>query len=114
LMAELVAYEGRALGSILEEIQTWAGGIVSDRINLHVSPERKDELLQRFANGLKEFGGRKVTDIVTMDGFKFLLGDGCWVMFRASGTEPVFRCYLEARTARQLAGFRKAALDLVK
>ena len=114
LMAELVAYEGRALGSILKEIQGWAGGIVSDRINLRVTPERKEELLQRFKNGLDEFGGQRVRDVVTMDGYKFLLGDGCWAMFRASGTEPVFRCYLEARTACQMAGFRKAALDLVK
>ncbi len=113
LMAELVAYEGRALGAILKEIQKWAGGIVSDRINLHVTPARKEELLQRFETGLDEFGGQKVRDVVTKDGYKFLLEDGCWAMFRASGTEPVFRCYLEARTARQMAGFRKAALNLV-
>jgi phosphoglucomutase len=114
LMAELVAYEGRALGSILKEIQKLAGGIVSDRINLQVTPERKEELLERFKAGLKEFGGQKVKDVVTIDGYKFLLEDGCWAMFRASGTEPVFRCYLETRTARQMATFRKAALDLVK
>jgi phosphomannomutase len=114
LMAELVAYDGRGLGSILKEIQAWAGGIVSDRINLRVTTARKEELLQRFKNGLDEFGGQKVRDVVTKDGYKFLLGDGCWAMFRASGTEPVFRCYLEARTARQMTGFRKAALDLVK
>ncbi len=114
LMAELVAHEGRALGSILKDIQAWAGGIISDRINLHVTPERKEELLQRFKKGLATFGGQKVRDVVTMDGYKFLLDDGCWVMFRASGTEPVFRCYLEARTGRQMAGFRKAAMDLVK
>jgi phosphoglucomutase len=114
LMAELVAYEGRALGGILKEIQVWAGGIVSDRINLRVTPERKEELLQRFKNGLDAFGGQKVREVVTKDGYKFLLEDGSWAMFRASGTEPVFRCYLEARAARQMAGFRKAALDLVK
>ncbi len=114
LMAELVAYEGKALGKILKEIQSRAGGIISDRINLRVTPERKEELLRRFAGGLKQFGGRKVTGTVTKDGYKFLLGDGCWVMFRASGTEPVFRCYLEARTSRQMAGFRQSALELVK
>ncbi|HUI07915.1 MAG TPA: phosphoglucomutase/phosphomannomutase family protein [Verrucomicrobiae bacterium] len=114
LMAELVAYEGKALGKILKEIQTKAGGIISDRINLQVTSERKEKLLQRFASGLKRFAGRKVTDTVTTDGHKFLLGDGCWVMFRASGTEPVFRCYLEARTRDQMAGFRRAAWELVK
>jgi phosphomannomutase len=114
LMAELVAYEGRPLGKVLKDIQKLAGGIVSDRINLRVTPDQKERLLQRFASGLDAFGGRKVTDVITKDGYKFLLGDGCWVMFRASGTEPVFRCYLEARTSRQMAGFRQAALELVK
>lgn len=114
LMAELVAYEGKSLGEILQEIQKKSGTIISDRINLRVTPARKEELLQRFAGGLDSFGGRPVTETVTTDGFKFILGDGCWVMFRASGTEPVFRCYLEARTTKQLAGFRKAALELVR
>ena len=114
LMAELVAYEGKSLGQVLKGIQKRAGGIVSDRINLRVTPERKEQLLAKFAGGLAEFGGQKVTGVVTTDGYKFLLNDGCWVMFRASGTEPVFRCYLEARTARQMAGFRQAALELVE
>jgi phosphomannomutase len=114
LMAELVAYEGRTLGAILKEIQKKAGTIVSDRSNLRVTPERKEALLRQFARGLSDFGGRQVIGTVAGDGFKFLLGDGCWVMFRASGTEPVFRCYLEARTPRQLAAFREAAMELVK
>ncbi|NQU12250.1 phosphoglucomutase/phosphomannomutase family protein [bacterium] len=114
LMAELVAYEGRSLGKVLEQIYRQAGRIVSDRINLRVTPARQEELLRRFASGLTEFAGRNVTDTVTVDGYKFLLGDGCWVAFRASGTEPVFRCYLEARTERQLAAFRRAAMKLVE
>ena len=114
LMCELVAYEGRTLRGILKEIQAKTGAVLSDRINLRVTPERKDALLQRFAKGLDGFGGQKVSRTITKDGFKFLLNDGCWVMFRASGTEPVFRCYLEARTARQLTAFRTAALDLVQ
>ena len=113
LMAELVAYEGKSLGKVLKDLQKRAGGIVSDRINLRVTPERKEQLLAKFAEGLAGFGGQNVTGVVTKDGYKFLLDDGCWVMFRASGTEPVFRCYLEARTARQMACFRKAAMELV-
>ncbi len=114
LMCELVAYEGRSLQKILKEIEAKTGTVLSDRINLRVTPERKEALLQRFARGLDEFGGQKVSRTVTTDGFKFLLNDGCWVMFRASGTEPVFRCYLEARTAQQLRSFRAAALELVE
>lgn len=114
LMAELVAYESKSIGDILKGLEKQCGRILSDRINLRVTPERKDELLKRFGAGMDSFGGRPVTKTVTTDGYKFLLGDEGWVMFRASGTEPVFRCYLEARTARQLAGFRQAALALVQ
>lgn len=114
LMAELVACEGQPLRRILANLQKQAGTILSERINLRVTPQRKEELLARFASGLTEFAGRRVTETVTKDGYKFMLGDGCWVMFRASGTEPVFRCYLEARSRRQLAHMRQAALALVQ
>ncbi len=121
LMCELVAFEGQSPKKVLAEIQKKVGRILSGRIDLRVTPERKDELLKRFAAGLSDFGGCRVSNTVMKDGYKFLLGDagpaGCgagWVMFRASGTEPVFRCYLEARTPKQLATFRAAALKLVK
>jgi phosphomannomutase len=114
LMTELVACEGKSLRTILRDIQKKAGTIVSDRINLRVTPERKDALLKRFAAGLDRFGGQAVSKTISNDGYKFLLDDGCWVMFRASGTEPVFRCYLEARTVRQLTAFRETAMELVK
>jgi phosphoglucomutase len=114
LMAELVACEGKPLGKILRHIQAKTGTIVSDRINLRVTPQRKEQLLRRFAEGLDRFAGRRVRQAISIDGFKFLLDDGRWVMFRASGTEPVFRCYLEARSSRELAAFKKAALELVR
>ncbi|MCX7886955.1 MAG: phosphoglucomutase/phosphomannomutase family protein, partial [Verrucomicrobiae bacterium] len=114
LMCELVAYEGKSLKRILAEIMGQTRRIYSDRINLRVTPQRKEQLLQKFAAGLQEFAGRKVRDVVALDGYKFLLDDGSWVMFRASGTEPVFRCYLEANSQKQLAAYRAAALQLVQ
>ena len=32
----------------------------------------------------------------TGDGFKFWVGDGSWLLVRASGTEPLVRVYTEA------------------
>jgi phosphomannomutase len=34
----------------------------------------------------------------TNDGFKWFLGDGSWLLVRASGTEPLVRVYTEAST----------------
>lgn len=40
-------------------------------------------------------GGLKVTGLETMDGYKFNLEDGGWLLIRFSGTEPIIRVYTE-------------------
>ncbi|RLF18464.1 MAG: hypothetical protein DRZ82_08165 [Thermoprotei archaeon] len=35
-------------------------------------------------------------NLVTIDGIKVILEDGSWILFRPSGTEPVFRIYVES------------------
>ena len=45
---------------------------------------------------------------ITTDGFKFLLPNREWVAFRASGTEPLIRCYIEAKTVASLQRLRAA------
>jgi len=39
--------------------------------------------------------GLKVVDKVTIDGYKFVLEDGGWLLVRFSGTEPLIRVYCE-------------------
>ena len=50
---------------------------------------------------------------ITTDGFKFLLPNREWVAFRASGTEPLIRCYIEAKSAAQLKKLEKACRALL-
>ena len=40
-------------------------------------------------------GGHKVTELVTLDGYKFVMDDGGWLLVRFSGTEPLIRVYTE-------------------
>jgi len=40
-------------------------------------------------------GGLKVIGLNSMDGFKFNLEDGGWLLIRFSGTEPIMRVYCE-------------------
>lgn len=44
--------------------------------------------------------GRRVTRVNRLDGIK-IITDKSWLMFRASGTEPIVRIYAEARTERE-------------
>jgi hypothetical protein len=56
----------------------------------------------------------KVEKFITTDGYKFLLPGGEWVAFRASGTEPLIRCYIEAKTVKSLKALREACGALLK
>lgn len=42
-----------------------------------------------------EIAGLKMTGINTLDGFKFSMEDGGWLLIRFSGTEPLVRVYCE-------------------
>lgn len=106
LMAELVAVERRPLGKVLADLAQQAGEFHTDRINVAVPADRKEALLKRLAGGMDRFAGKPVKQFITTDGFKFVLPDDEWVAFRASGTEPLIRCYLEAKSA---AGLKKLA-----
>ena len=104
LMAELVATEGKSLGRILKDLEKQIGEFHTDRINVSIPPDRKEALLKKLGSGLSTIGPFRVEKFITTDGFKFLLRDGEWVAFRASGTEPLIRCYIEAKS---LAGLKK-------
>src|SRR5690349_6364144 len=99
LMAELVATEKKSLGQILKQLEKQTGEFHTDRINIPIQPESKDALLAKLGSGLETIGSFKVEKFITTDGYKYLLPKGEWVAFRASGTEPVVRCYIEAKSA---------------
>jgi phosphomannomutase len=113
LMAELVAAAGQPLGAVLKEITKLCGAFFTDRINIHIDPAKKDDLLSRLSGGLEKIGAFPIEKRITMDGYKFLLPGGEWVAFRASGTEPVFRCYIEARSKKNLEPLRQACRALL-
>jgi len=102
LMAELVAMEGKPLGRILRDLEKQTGEFHTERINIAVPPDEKAAILKKLGGGFDKIGRFAVQQFITTDGFKFLLPDNEWVAFRASGTEPVIRCYLEAKSAQHL------------
>jgi phosphomannomutase len=51
---------------------------------------------------------------ITPDGYKHLLPNREWVAFRASGTEPLIRCYVEAKSAAYLKQLRAACRKLLE
>ena len=113
LMSELVAMEGKPLGHILRDLEKQTGEFHTDRINIAVPTAEKAAILRKLAGGLNKIGRFVVQRFITTDGFKFLLQEGEWVAFRASGTEPVIRCYLEAKSAAHLKKLKSACRKIL-
>ena len=49
----------------------------------------------------------------TLDGHKLVLEGGGFIALRASGTEPLVRCYLDATDAASMAELQEAARKLI-
>ena len=113
-MADLVAVERKPLGKILKQLEKHIGEFHTDRINIHINPAQKAAILKRLAMRLDKIGSTPVQEFITTDGFKFILPHGEWVAFRASGTEPVIRCYLETKSAARMKTLQSACRNILK
>ncbi len=112
LALEMVAQRGKPLGELLADLKARTGNIASDRVNVHYDPSERAALLARVAERPERLAGRKVVETITMDGTKFLLEDGSWIMTRFSGTEPVVRLYIEG-SAAALPDLKQAGRELL-
>jgi phosphomannomutase len=100
LLVEIVAKSGTTLYELVEDLlQTYGPSFYQRkdlRLNRPVAKATMTEYLKEHAPA--SVGGEPVTEILTLDGVKYLLKDDSWLLIRPSGTEPVLRVYAEGRS----------------
>ncbi|RLB78204.1 MAG: phosphoglucomutase/phosphomannomutase family protein, partial [Deltaproteobacteria bacterium] len=101
-VAEMVAVEKKSLRELLADLYSRVGEIHTKRINIHLSPQLEAALPDKFANPPEAIGEHKIIKVIQIDGNKYLLEDGSWLLFRKSGTEPVVRLYAETSSFESL------------
>jgi alpha-D-glucose phosphate-specific phosphoglucomutase len=115
LVVEALAYFKKPAKEILKEIYKKYGRFYNKRINLEVEKDGQKKFMDKISkNPPTEIAGARVEQIDKVDGYKFILDNGDWLMFRASGTEPVIRCYLESRTSSGFKKLEKEAISKIK
>lgn len=102
MVAEMVAVEGKSLRELLDDLYARVGEIYTRRINIRLSSQVESGLDDKFAHPPQEIGGCRVVEVIKVDGNKYLLEDGSWMLFRKSGTEPVVRLYAEANSRERM------------
>lgn len=114
LIAEIWAVHRAPLGQVYKKLLKKFGAWHSTRIDLHLDPAKKDALIDKMQNAPGEVAGSKVAQVVTLDGVKLKLADDSWLLMRPSGTEPLVRVYMEARTKKRLGELQIAAQQLAE
>ncbi len=84
-----------------------------DRLDLHLSPLHKEAVMKMLKDPPQHFIGRRVESVEYRDGIKLNLSDQAWIMFRASGTEPLLRIYCEASDQASVQKLLSGAQEFV-
>ncbi len=94
---DLMVQTGKSPSMLLQHLYDELGtSYYYDRIDTRFPAEKRPEARERLEGAAPEaLAGLRVTDIVTVDGYKYELEDGSWLLIRFSGTEPVIRVYCE-------------------
>jgi phosphomannomutase len=85
-----------------------------DRIDTRFPGEKRPAAKARLDAAKPEMlAGMKVSEIVTLDGYKYVLADGKgWLLIRFSGTEPIIRVYCETTDESKVKPLLDEGLEL--
>lgn len=103
----LVIYEymtksGKTLKELIQEVYDVVGSFFYERNDLTLENSKKEAIIKKAQeNGYKYFGKYSFNKIETIDGVKYHLDNGGWMMLRASGTEPLLRIYAEGNNKEE-------------
>jgi phosphomannomutase len=111
---EFMAKSGKTLDELIQEVYEIVGEFKFERSDLHITEDLKQNIIRNCKeNTYTSFGEYAVTELQTVDGFKYFFDENRWVMIRPSGTEPVLRTYAEAPTLEEVRRILKATEDTI-
>ncbi|MDR3330683.1 MAG: phosphoglucomutase/phosphomannomutase family protein [Endomicrobium sp.] len=114
LMAEAVVMSKKSVNELLKEIKKFTGEVLTSSFGFYLSVEDMNAFLNTLKKGMfNSIAGIKIREIVTVDGYKFILDDSMWIGFRFSGTEPMVRMYAEADSQIKLNKLLRAGKRFV-
>jgi phosphomannomutase len=100
LILEMMAYAAKPLSRIWQDLVLEIGQpLVGARADLKLpGPVQKSLMAKLALEPFTSLAGAEITRVSQVDGIKFYIDDGNWLLVRASGTEPLLRLYAESES----------------
>lgn len=112
---EMILYYNIPLSEIYEKIIKEFGVLHTKLLNFECDEDLKIKVMSRIKKTPpNEILGQKVVKKIDIDGLKFVLDDGSWLLIRPSGTEPLLRCSAEASTKEELENILSEGVKLLE
>jgi len=113
-LLDMMVRLNRKPSKLVELLFEKVGAHYYKRIDSPLPPvERSTIEKQILAAENQSIGGLGVTELNTLDGYKFLLEDGGWLLIRFSGTEPIVRVYCETTDLDRVDPILQDGLEIV-
>jgi phosphomannomutase len=111
-MLDFMVKTGKKPSELLQDLFSKVGAHYYDRIDTSFSGDRSAREKSIIDAKPATIGGLKVLGLNSLDGFKFLLEDGGWLLIRFSGTEPIMRVYCETTHGDKVQAILKDGLKI--
>lgn len=102
-IVEIIAKEDKPLSELIEELPKYC----SAKLKVECPDNLKTDVMEKIVDATCEY------EVDTKDGVKILTDEG-WVIIRPSGTEPIFRCFAEAKNEEEANKMAEWGISLVK
>jgi len=113
-LLDLMIKKGKSPSQLIEYLYSLVGPHYYDRIDITLTPELRESALTHAKRARPEtVAGLRVSSMDTLDGFRYTLQDGGWLLIRFSGTEPLMRIYTETTQQDKVQAILAAGKQIV-
>ncbi|PJF24959.1 MAG: phosphoglucosamine mutase, partial [Phototrophicales bacterium] len=114
LLLEIMAVSDAPLHEIIAGLQAEHGPAHYGRIDAQLQHQKPKKQMTAYLvdHAPSSINGETITRVDTLDGVKFYMVDGSWLLIRPSGTEPVLRIYAEARSPEAVRGLLEEGVKM--